>query len=277
MKDLLRINDLNAEDIYKIFSIADQIEMYRNSCIGKNFVLFFPESSIRTRITFEIAIKFLGGNIIRFPSTALDKDEPIEDVIGYMNNWIDVIIVRHDSDDVISQISHYASFPVINAMSRTSHPCEILADLYSFKNKMPDFNQKQYLFVGPRGNIGISYYEASKILGYRFTQVCKKGYEIQGAKINYNLKDALVAADIILTDSLGEKVRDEYRKFIIDDNALKYAPSNVLVNPCPPFHRGYEISESVINSAAFVGYEFKTSLKAIQIAIIVKIVLREEI
>ena len=86
MKDLLRISNLSKKNIYEIFSIAAQIELYKNSFQGKHFVLFFPDSSIRTMITFEAAINFLGGNIVRFPSTVLDKEESIEDVVGYMNN-----------------------------------------------------------------------------------------------------------------------------------------------------------------------------------------------
>ncbi|GFI29179.1 ornithine carbamoyltransferase, anabolic [Lachnospiraceae bacterium] len=269
MKDLLRISNLSKKNIYEIFSIAAQIELYKNSFQGKHFVLFFPDSSIRTMITFEAAINFLGGNIVRFPSTVLDKEESIEDVVGYMNNWVDGIIVRHNSDECMRQIANYSFSPVINAMSGSSHPCEILADFYSFQKLIPDFEQKRYVFVGPSGNIGNSYYEASKILGYSFLQVCKEGYEISGAKAVYNLKDAVKDADIILTDSLGKETREIFKDLIINDDILRLAPPGVLVNPCPPIHRGYEVSESILHRPSFVGYEFKASLKIIQTAIIV--------
>ncbi len=106
-------------------------------------------------------------------------------------------------------------------------------------------------------------------MGYSFVQVCKQGDEIEGAIVSYELYDALKEVDVVLIDSLGKEERKLYQDFIIDDKALKYMKENVMINPCPPFHRGYEISEAILNSKAFVGYDFKAALEVIQSAIIV--------
>lgn len=95
---------------------------------GKTIALFFPEGSIRTRVTFEKGVKELGGNTILFPPSALDKKEKLEDVIGYLENWADAVVIRHGDIGVVREVAEHASIPVINAMTSENHPCEILAE-----------------------------------------------------------------------------------------------------------------------------------------------------
>ena len=269
MKSFLSIKGLKKTEIERIFEIADNIEVYKDILSSKTIVTFFSDTSVRTRISFETAIRRLGGNVVQFPSSALDKGEPMKDIAGYVDNWCDGIVVRHSSDELIKQLAESTSAYVINAMSKQAHPCEILSDLYAFKKLGIDINGDTFVFIGPRGNIGHSYYEASKILGYKFVQVCIKGDEISGADIAYEIDDVIGSAEVILADSLGEAQRETYKKFIIDEKMLSKAKDSVLVNPCPPLHRGYEVSDAVINSKYFVGYEFKATLETIQAAILV--------
>lgn len=97
MKNLIRLNDYTPREISEIFNLADEIKQgkYANYLKGKTVVLFFPNSSIRTRVTFEKGIHMLGGQSILFPNDALDKKEGIKDVVGYLNNWANCIVVRH--------------------------------------------------------------------------------------------------------------------------------------------------------------------------------------
>ena len=103
--NLIRLEDITKEDLESIFEIADQFSNGKNFdvLLGKNVILFFPESSIRTRITFEIAVKELGGNLINFPPESLDKRERICDVVGYINNWINLAIIRHPQIKLIEE------------------------------------------------------------------------------------------------------------------------------------------------------------------------------
>ena len=120
MKHFLRLTDYTKADIYEIFHITDEIleGHYQNLLQGKSVVLFFPESSIRTRVTFEKGIALLGGQPILFPSSALDKKEDLQDVIGYLNNWANLLVVRHRDMAALEKIAASASVPVINAHKR---------------------------------------------------------------------------------------------------------------------------------------------------------------
>lgn len=97
MKDLIRLKDLQASGVYEIFNIADETNAgkYNGFLKGKSVVMFFPASSIRTRVTFEKGIHLLGGHSLLFPDDTLDKKEDLRDVCGYLNNWADIVIIRH--------------------------------------------------------------------------------------------------------------------------------------------------------------------------------------
>ena len=119
MSNLIRLTDYTKEDIFEIFNIADEINdgKYKNILSGKSVVLFFPNSSIRTRVTFEKGIHLLGGQPILFPTETLNKREDLRDVCGYLNNWADMIIVRHKDIKLIEKLAKYSKVPVINAMT----------------------------------------------------------------------------------------------------------------------------------------------------------------
>ena len=115
-KNLILIEDFSKEEIYEIFKQADKFVKDAEQAKpleGKAVVLFFPESSIRTRVTFEKGIQELGGKTILFPPSALDKKEKIEDVIGYLENWVDAIVVRHGDIEVVKSMAKHARIPVI--------------------------------------------------------------------------------------------------------------------------------------------------------------------
>ena len=227
MKDMIRLTDLQADDIYEIFQIADEISAgkYSGFLGGKSVVLFFPTTSIRTRVTFEKGIWMLGGQPILFPGDVWDKREETRDVFGYLNNWADLIMIRHKDIRLLEEAAKYAEVPIINAMTDVNHPCEILSDLYALSKRREDFIHDKYLFCGKSGNIGLAWKEASEVMNFKNCQVT-------------------------------EKVMDMANK-------------NALLNPCPPFYRGEEVSADAIESDYFVGYGFKKSLLSVQQAVMV--------
>lgn len=155
MKNLIRLTDYHAKDIYDIFNIADEVvlENYKDILKGKSFVLFFPNSSIRTRVTFEKGIYLLGGQPILFPTETLDKKEDLKDVCGYLNNWAAIL--------------------------------------------------------------------------------------------------------------------NDFKECVVTLDAMKKANKGAVLNPCPPFYRGEEVSADVIDSDYFVGYKFKRHLLNVQQAVMV--------
>lgn len=271
MKSLVRLREYSRDDVQRIFNIADELQSgkYKDFLKGKTIVMFFPDSSIRTRIAFEKGIYLLGGQTISFTPSALDKKEKIEDVIGYLNNWTDGLIIRHKDISVIDEITRYADFPVINAMTDINHPCEMLADMYGLSQIRGDFTQKNYLFVGASGNIGLAWKEASELMDFSLTQSSPSGYKIPGVNHIIDLKSAIVGKDIICTDSLGSDILKDFTEHQVTLEIMENANENAILNPCPPFYRGEEVSKDVIESKYFVGYSFKKYLLEIQQAILI--------
>lgn len=276
MKNLIRLTDYTANEIYDIFSLTDEVcqGKYKDILKGKSVVLFFPNSSIRTRVTFEKGIYLLGGQPILFPTETLDKKEALGDVCGYLNNWADIVIARHKDIHVLEQLAKYMEVPVINAMTDINHPCEILSDMYALSKIRQDFVKDKYLFCGKKGNIGLAWKEASDVLGFELEQCCGKGYEIDGIASHNNIREAIIGKDIVCTDSLPAAALDDFKNCKVTTEIMKMANEGALLNPCPPFFRGEEVSEDVIESEFFVGYEFKKCLLEVQQAVMIYCLMR---
>lgn len=270
-KSLVFIDDFSKEEIYEIFKLADKFSddvSQVKPLEGKTVVLFFPESSIRTRVTFEKGIHELGGKTILFPPEALDKKEKIQDVIGYLENWVDAVVVRHSDIQVVKSMAEHARIPVINAMTSENHPCEIITDLYALSKLHKALIKKKFLFVGAKGNIGNTWKAASGLMGFELEQCCPVGYEIDNIKCYTNIDEAVAGKDIICTDSIPNKAKEDFKEYQITLSHMQKANQGAVLNPCPPFFRGEEVSEAVINSDYFVGYGFKKYLITVQQAIL---------
>lgn len=271
MKNLIRLTDLSKDTVCEIFALADEIEQgaYRHILDRKTAVLFFPNSSIRTRVTFEKGIHLLGGQSILFPSDALDKKEDLRDVCGYLDNWADLIILRHKDIGLVEKMAKYSSVPVINAMTDINHPCEMLADMYALSKIRKNFTADKFLFVGTDGNIGHAWKEASEVMGFSLEQCCGKGYEIEGVPNHYDILEAVKGKDIVCTDSLPSSALADFKNCQVTKAVMGAANAGAVLNPCPPFYRGEEVSHDVIDSEHFVGYGFKKHLLGVQQAVIV--------
>lgn len=269
MKNLIRLTDYTSKEIEDIFRITEDVieGKYADALKGKSVVLFFPSASIRTRVTFEKGIYLLGGQPILFPTETLDKKEDLRDVCGYLDNWADIIIARHKDIHVLEKLADYSKIPIINAMTDMNHPCEMLADMYALSQIREDFTKDKYLFCGKKGNIGLAWKEASDVMGFELSQCCAKGYEIDGIATYDNIRDAVKGKDIICTDSLSANVLEEFKECQVTKEIMEMANEGAVLNPCPPFYRGEEVSEDVIESDYFVGYEFKKHLLEVQQAI----------
>lgn len=276
MKNLIRLTDYTVNDVYNIFTLADEIREGKHQCMlkDKSVILFFPDSSIRTRVTFEKGIYLLGGQSILFPVATLDKKEDIRDVCGYLNNWADMVIVRHKDIHLLEQMSACLKVPVINAMTDVNHPCEVLADMYALSKIRKDFRQDRFLFVGECGNIGLAWKEASDVMGFHLEQCCGRGYEIDGLTVWHNIRDAVKRKDIVCTDPLSVGALADFKECRVTTDIMKMANDGAILNPCPPFTRGEEVSEEVIESDFYVGYEFKKYLLEVQQAIIIYCLIR---
>lgn len=271
MKDMLRLTDYCADDIYEIFRLTDEVRggAYRDFLKGKCVVMFFPNSSIRTRVSFEKGIYLLGGQTILFPTETLDKKEDLRDVCGYLDNWADLVIARHADIKRLEKLAENQKVPVINAMTDSNHPCEMLSDLYALSKRRTDFTKDKFLFCGKRGNIGLAWKEAAEVMGFSLEQCCGEGYEIDGLPVYHSIEKAVTGKDIVCTDSLPESALAAFKDCQVTSEMMDRANPGAVLNPCPPFYRGEEVSEDVIDSEYFVGYDFKECLIAVQQAVMI--------
>lgn len=271
MKDMIKLADYKADDIYDIFQLTDEVRQgkYQDLLKGKSAILFFQNSSIRTRVTFEKGIYLLGGQPILFSTETLDKKEDLRDVCGYLNHWADIVIARHKDIHLLEKMAEYLEVPVINAMTDVNHPCEMLTDMYALSKIRKDFTKDRFLFVGGKGNIGLAWQEAAQIMGFELEQCCGQGYEMGGLMSYNNIYDAVVGKDIVCTDSLPASALTDFKECQVTTAAMKMANEDAILNPCPPFYRGEEVSKEVMESKYFVGYEFKKYLLEVQQAIMI--------
>lgn len=269
MKSFIKLTDFKKSELFEIFKIADSIEQYEGFLKGKTIVMFFPSSSIRTRVSFEKGIFLLGGQSILFDPATLDKKEDIRDVCGYLQNWADAVIVRYPDITMLDKMAEAMTIPVINALTDDNHPCEMMSDLYALSKVRADYLRDKYLFVGADGNIGRAWKEASEAFGFSLTQSSPAKYQIAGVTCNDNLKNALEGKDVICTDSIPSNMIGEFKDYQISKDLMGVANKGAILNPCPPFYRGEEVTEDVIDSDYFVGYEFKQSLLKMQQAILI--------
>ncbi|MDO4332335.1 MAG: peptide transporter [Eubacteriales bacterium] len=271
MRSLIRLQDYSKADINHIFQIADELQKgkYADFLKGKTIVMFFPNSSIRTRVTFEKGIYSLGGQTILFPPETLEKKEDIRDVIGYLNQWADAVVIRYGDIGMLDMVRQFSKVPVINAMTDVNHPCEMLSDLYALSKIRHDYRKDHYLFCGRKGNIGLAWKEAAEVMDLDFAQCCPKGYEMEGAAVFHHLEQAIKGKDVICTDSLPKELVKEFDPYCITKEVMRLANEGAVLNPCPPFYRGEEVSAGVIDSPYFVGYGFKKCLLEIQQAILI--------
>ena len=265
---LLSLNGWSPDDLDALFAMADEYAAGRGPRFAGAAAMFFPPSSLRTRISFERGAAEMGLQPIVFPPETLDKSEDLVDVAGYLAQWADVAVVRHPDLRVLQRLASTNALPVVNAMTDVNHPCEVLSDLYALARDA-DARQLRYLFVGADGNIGRAWWEAARSLGLDLTQCCPPDARIPGIRWEGDLRLAIATADVVLTDGPGAHA-ELLAPYQVTAELLDLAPRGVRLAPCPPFARGREVSADAVEHDAFVGYAFKRYLKPVQQAVMAR-------
>lgn len=291
MKDLTCIRNLTQNEIIGLLDFADDLKKkYKRGLdyrplLGKTVITAFPPTSLRTRISFETGIFQLGAQSINMPIEFKGR-EPVEDKVGYLNCWIDYLVIRNPDQELIEKIAELAEFSVVNAMSKSLHPCEILSDLQTIRELRGELSNLKFVFIGEGANVSNSWFNAAGKLNLNLTQICPKGFEIKEELFTYaqnnstgeigvthDIEAGLKNADIILCDGWPVKGDDgeQLKKFLpyqITLEKLKLANKDCILNPCPPFTRGHEVVDEVIKSKYFIGYKAKENLLHMQKAIL---------
>ena len=282
-KDLLSIADLNREDIPLLISRAIELkeEGWRHSLSEKALALVFEKPSLRTRVSFEIAMRQMGGSAIYLSpaEVGLGKREPVPDVARVLSRYVDAIAARTFSHETLELLAQYADVPVINALSDLEHPCQALADLLTIHEKKGELEGLTLAYVGDGNNVANSLMLASALAGIHFRIASPAGYQIRddllelarsyamesGTEIlcTEDPRQAVNEADIVYTDawtSMGQEDESEKRRrafsgYQIDDELLAQAEEGAILMHPLPAHQGEEVARGVLDSPRSVVFD----------------------
>jgi ornithine carbamoyltransferase len=276
-RDLLSIRDLSAQEILGLIAKAEKMKAelaagtLPKSLTGKIVGLIFLKPSTRTRVSFEAAICRLGGQpmFMTAQDTQISRQEPLADMARVLDRYIDAIVMRTFAQSDVEELAGFASIPVINALTDYSHPCQVLADLMTIREKRGSLENLTVAWVGDGNNVANSWINAAGRLGFSLNFACPPGYEPQEelldwaerqAKAKIKLiadpREAVSDADVLYTDvwaSMGRESEapertEAFRHYQINSQLLACAPPHAIVLHCLPAHRGEEITGEVLES-----------------------------
>ncbi len=277
-KDLLSLLDLEKEDFEKLFARAIQLKeryakgIFDKILTGKTLGLIFDKKSTRTRVAFETAMIQLGGHPIYMSTqdTQISRNEPAKDTARVLSRYIDCLAMRTFDHSLVEEFAHTSTIPVINALTDSFHPCQILSDIMTVIEHKGGYENRTIAWVGDGNNVANSWINAASVLGFKLMVACPDGHSIDkkiledaGVDQKDNIiltgdpKEAVKNADVVYTDvwaSMGDE--DELAKrivafegFQVNKQLLSHASDDVLVLHCLPAHRGEEIAEDVLEDA----------------------------
>ena len=232
---------------------------------GKTLGLVFEQPSTRTRVSFEVGISDMGGSSLFLSGNELQlsRGEPISDTAKVLSSMLDVIVLRTDNHEKLEIFSQNSSVPLINGLSNLYHPCQIMADLMTFREVSEGKSLEKVCWIGDGNNVCHSYIEAARLLNFELSIFCPKGYEpnaniLESSKkfvsLTTNKEDALRDADIVTTDvwtsmSSSTKLKERkkiFREFFVCPDDMKKAKEKSIFLHCLPAHRGEEITVDML-------------------------------
>jgi len=299
MKHLISVLDAK-DEIYEILNLASELkekqkkgiahELLKNKSLG----MIFEKSSTRTRVSFEVGMTQLGGHALYLSPKELQmgRGETISDTAKVLSRFVDGIMYRAFDHKMMLELANNATVPVINGLDNVEHPCQIIADLLTIKEKKKDFNKLKLAYVGDGNNVCNSLLLGAAIVGMDMGVGCPRGYEpnkeilekakkIAESKIEIleNPFDAVENADVVYTDvwvSMGDESEKEKREktflpYQINQKLVGNAKKNCIVMHCLPAHRGMEITDEVVDGSCSVVFDQAENRLHAQKAVMVKL------
>jgi len=258
--DMLSLGQLSKSDFsYLLSSAAAQRTNRLNFALaGKNIALIFEKPSLRTRVTFEVAIRQLGAWPILLGESQLGERESIPDLARNLSLWVDCIVARVFRHVNLEELASFATIPVINALSDWEHPCQALADVLTLSEVWDEIENKTVAYVGDWNNVSRSLWKACELSGIGFRAICPKGFgPHSGEAVDWLTEpDAVEGADAIYTDvwtSMGQeseaKERNEiFLPYQVNERLFAKTGKPSFFMHCLPAHRGLEVTDPVIDS-----------------------------
>ncbi len=282
-RDLLSIADLTPEELRRIVDLA--VDMKRNGyprlLDGKTLALLFEKASLRTNVSFNVAMQQLGGQAIYLGQSevGLGQRESVADVARVLSRYVDGIVARTYAQQTLVDLAASATVPVVNALSDEEHPCQAVADLVTIYERRGHFHGLTVAFIGDGNNVATSLAQASAMVGMSFIIASPEGYELgkkaltqarlfasmSGCSVDVirSPREAVKQADVVYTDvwiSMGqEDSYDErlkaFQGYQVNADLLSLAPPEVILMHDLPAHRGEEIADDVIEGPQSVVFD----------------------
>ncbi len=280
-QDFLTVADLSAEELVRVLDFADHLKGLRKDgrehhlLKGKSIAMYFEKPSNRTRVSFEVGIFDLGAHpvMLRKDEVNLGVRETISDTARTLSRYVDAIMIRTFAQRDVNELAHHASVPVINGLTDEHHPCQILADLQTARERFGDLKGRKLCFIGDGNNIAHSLMEGCALMGMHFSIACPQSHnplpdivenarkigERTGAEIQVtdDIITGVKGAAVVYTDvwtSMGQEQESIERQRVFEGfqvNAdVMQAAADAIVLHCLPAHRGEEITADVFEAHA---------------------------
>ena len=288
-RNFLSMLDFEAADLDRCLGLAAKLKSERalgrraptaNALDGRHVALLFDKPSLRTRTTFEIAVRELGGHVVPVqPDVALGRREPVEDVARNLERWVDAVVIRTFSQQLLERFAAAARrLHVVNALTDEEHPCQAIADFLTLRERLGALRGRTIAYVGDGNNVAASLAHAAAMLGVHVHVASPDGYQLPppvvqqatsvsrfGARLRLftDPADAVAGADAIYTDtwtSMGQEAEADDRRRVfasyqVNDDLMALARPGALFMHCLPAHRGEEVTADVFESAASIVFE----------------------
>ncbi|MGA2588661.1 MAG: ornithine carbamoyltransferase [Bryobacteraceae bacterium] len=280
--DLARDLDLSDDELSALLDLALDVKQsprdYARALTGKYLGLLFEKASLRTRLTFELAIKQLGGDSV-FSEGRIGAREPLKDIARNLDRWVHAIVARTFSQETIEELARWSSVPVINALSDLYHPCQALADVVTLKERFGDLAGLKLAFCGDGNNVAHSLMLTATRLGMDFAIATPHGYEpnpeivaqadglaaVNGSSLQLtdDPAEAVDGAHAVYTDvwaSMGQekeavKRRKAFQPYQVNDALFALARPDAVFMHCLPAHREEEVTDSVMEHSRSVVFD----------------------
>ena len=273
------ISDFKKSELKSIISFAKRIKnnpnKYKNLLQNKSLGMIFEKQSNRTRLSFDIGMKKIGGNVIELDKKGIGfgKRESDSDMINVLSQYIDCLIIRNNDHSKIKELSRLNLLPIINGLSNFSHPCQILSDIFTIEEILGPIDKQNITWVGDINNVLISLLQASHIFRFRLKIASPKALLLKNRSLINKYKstnisfcsdpiEAIKGTDCVMTDvwvSMGEKKsvkkKKIFKNFQVNENLMQHTHKKTIFMHCLPAHRNEEVVDSVIDSKKSVVWQ----------------------
>ncbi|RDE08224.1 ornithine carbamoyltransferase [Pelagibacterium lacus] len=293
-RHFLDLKDFSAAQLRGILDLAHELKRRLKAgerpplLKDKVLAMIFERQSTRTRVSFDVGMRQLGGETLMLTGQEMQlaREETIEDTARVMSRYVDAIMIRILSHDDLLDLAGASSVPVVNGLTRRSHPCQVLADIMTFEEHVGPLDGRKVAWIGDSNNVLASWVHATALFGNTLSVACPREYgpdqgllsdiaDVEAVRLGTDPVEAIAQADLVITDtwvSMGDTDEGERRRILkpyqINTRLMANAAPGALFMHCLPAHRGDEVTDEVIDGPQSVVFDEAENRLHIQKAIL---------